>query len=281
MNVKPLHLAILIGGIGLVFLLSLLPKYVVSDKEKRIKATENQIKQELVVDNSNHQSEKYNAETAAKLTKQISTEKNITVKFALIDSLGLLFKNAFMLDSSANLYNKFAYLDKKYYILSVRDGLTGFQMSQEDDKKKYYQTLCQNVIDQGFKKDPDFLDLKVEELRFKTLASAYNKQAPMQWVGELKTLVEKNPKLISGQIALAEFYTTVGKIDEAILRYKQVIENEKDNLQAHLELVNLYLQKSENNSAKKHLLILQELNKDTKDSFIEDFVNKSLKKLQQ
>lgn len=279
MKIKLTHFAILIGGVLIVFFLSLLPKFVVSDEEKKIKASEEQVRQEIVSETSQHEQSEYDAELANKIRKQIASAE-ISKKYLLIDSLGVIYKNAFMLDSAMNLYFQNAHLDKKYYIMSVRDGLTGFQMTQNPDKKRYYQSLCDKVINVGLEKHPDYLDLKVEQLRFNTLSAAFNGQAPMQWVGELKSLVDKNPSLVSGQLALAEFYATVNKKDEAISRYLQVVKVDKENLQAHIELVNLYLEAGKNISAKEHALRLQELNKHTKDSFIESFVAESLKKLE-
>lgn len=279
MKLKSSHLIVIIGGGVLVFLLSLLPKYVVSDKEKRIKETENKVKQELTSDNSSHQAEQFDSKKASSLKAQIATAA-MPSKLNLIDSLGSLYKNAFMLDSAMNLYSSYADLENTYFIKSIRDGLTGFQMAQNDDKKRYYQSLCEEVLSKGLKKHPNYLDLQVEELRFKTLLSAFNHEPPIQWVGKLKELVVKHPNLTSGHIALAEFYQAAGKSKEAIEKYLRVVEIDKDNLQAHLELVNLYLQEQKNISAKEHVLILQELNKTTKDSFIEDFVNKSLKQLE-
>ena len=100
----------------------------------------------------------------------------------------------------------------------------------------------------------------------------------MQGIRELKELVVNNPELLSGYIALAEFYTTVGKSEQAIQQYLQVLDYEKDNLQAHVELVSLYLGTNENERAREFLTRLQEINNAVKDSFIEDFINKSLKK---
>ena len=102
---------------------------------------------------------------------------------------------------------------------------------------------------------------------------------PMEGIFQLKELVAKNPELLSGYVALAEFYTTVGKTDEAIKQYLQVLDYEKDNLQAHVELVSLYLGTNKNEKARGFLTQLQEINKVDKDSFIEDFIQESLKKL--
>ena len=136
MKLKSSHLIVIIGGGILVFILSLLPKYVVSDKEKRIKATENKVKQELTSNNSSHQSEKFDSIKATSLQIQIAKE-SLPRKLDLIDSLGNLYKNAFKLDSAMNLYSSYADLDKTYFIKSIRDGLTGFQMAQNEDKKRY------------------------------------------------------------------------------------------------------------------------------------------------
>lgn len=277
MKFKPTHLAILAAGVVSVLLLSLLPKFVVSDKEKRIKESENHVRQE-VSKSQDHASNTIDSEIVSKLKKKIA-EENGNSKLVWIDSLAKIYKNAFALDSAAELYLSFGKLDKSYYVMSIRDGLTGFQMTQETEKKRYYQELCDRIAIEGLKNYPDFLDLQVEQLRFQTLAAAFQGQAPMQFVSQLKLLVEENPNLTSGQIALAEFYTTVGKTDQAIERYLQVLKIDKNNVQAHLELVNLYLQSGKNISAKEHVARLQELNKDTKDSYVEDFVQQSLKKL--
>ena len=73
--------------------------------------------------------------------------------------------------------------------------------------------------------------------------------------------------------------TTVQKVDEAVKEYSKVLEYDPDNLQANVELVNLYLAQNQKGAAKQHVEEVQRLNKINPDSFISDFINKSLKKL--
>ena len=279
MKLKLSHISVIIGGVIVVFLLNLLPQKVVSDKEKKIKETENKVKEEVNQNLAQHGEDKVDKQLIAKLQNKINTETSLEVKSILVDSLAHLYRDAFVLDSSLSVYLRYAPQFQENYLKAVRDGLTGLRMSPSKEKQQYYAQLCKDVVNKGLESDSLDLELKVEALRLKVFTATINGQPPMQGIFELKELVAANPDLLSGYIALAEFYTTVGKSDQAIQQYLQVLDYDKDNLQAHVELVSLYLGTNKSERAREFLTRLQEINSAVKDSFIEDFINKSLKKL--
>lgn len=279
MKIKLSHLLVLLGGVVAVFLLGMLPKNVVSDKEKQLKKAEQKVKEEIKnLGNAQHGESKINDKLINTLESQIDTT-SLPYKLVLVDSLAHIYRDAFVLDSSVYVYLKYAPEYNGFYLNAIRDGLTGLRMSPSDEKKSYYAQLCNKVVEEGLNADSSNLELQVEALRLKVFSAAMNGEPPMQGIFELKELVAENPDLLSGYVALAEFYTTVGKTDEAIKQYLQVLDYDKDNLQAHVELVSLYLGTNKNEKARGFLTRLQEINKEGKDSFIEDFIQKSLKKL--
>ena len=278
MKLKLSHLLVLLSGVIVVFLLSLLPKYVVSDKEKRLKATEQKVKEQITQNNAQHGGDDVDIKLTSALRDLIEIT-DLPEKLVLVDSLATIYKDAFVLDSAVTIYLEFAPEYKGFYLKAIRDGLTGLRMSPNDEKKQYYARLCKRVVDNGLKADSLNLELQVEALRLKVFSAAMNGIPPMEGIFQLKDLVAENPSLLVGRVALAEFYTTVGKTEDAIQQYLQVLDYEKDNLQAHVELVSLYLGTNKNALAKEYTTRLQEINKVAGDSFIEDFVQKSLKKL--
>jgi tetratricopeptide (TPR) repeat protein len=275
---KTKYLLILLAGVGFVVLLGFLPKYVVSDKEKRIKETQSQVKEQVKA--NQHQGKKNLDLAGAQRLKLLLQNAKGLQKLVFVDSLAKMYKDAFMLDSAAQIYFNYGSLNKLYYVSAIRDGLTGWQMTNEAKDKEKFSALCLKIADKGLNEYPDFLPLQVEKLRFEVFRSAQEGRPPVEFVAKLKTLAKENPSLISAKIALAEFYASALKVEQAIDYYQQVVAIDEQNVQAHLELVNLYLQQENKNLAKVHVTKLMELNKEDKDSYIDEFIQNSLKKVE-
>jgi len=283
MNFKLSHLLILSAGVVFVFLLGLLPKFVVSDKEKRIKTAEKEVKKKIAMavgqSKEHNESSSLNLDKVNKLKGLLKNENNSEAKRLIVDSLVTQYKNAFLMDSALTIYVENADINPFYYTFAMRDGITGLRMSQSKDRQRYFLDLCENTFNSGIKKFPEMKELKVEKARLRVFSAALSGEIPMAGIADLKNLLEETPDLIAARIALAEFMTTVQKVDEAVTEYSKVLEYDPDNLQANVELVNLYLSQNQKGLARQHVEEIQRINKINPDPFISDFINKSLKKL--
>lgn len=279
MNLKSPQLLVLLIGVVMTVGLSFLPKFVVSDKEKRIKSAATKVKQEIALQsNTDHQTNFDSTKVLALIQRQKNTP-SLKEKMSLVDSITKIYRDAFALEQSAIYYSNHADLNPDYYTLAVRDGLTGLRMSTDELKKKKYLALCEKILKNGLSKNPNNNDLLVEQYRLQVFAAALNGEMPMAGIRNLRELLTKHPNLLSGRLALAEFLMTVGKNTEAIEEYKKVIEIDRNNLQARLELVNLHLGLGNPQAARVHLEQLEEVNKIDNDPFITDFIKRNLNKL--
>lgn len=279
MNLKSPQLLVLLAGVVVTFGLSFLPKFVVSDKEKRIKSAETKVKQEIALQASNNHQTGIDSSRVQALINRQKDATSLAEKIGLVDSITKTYRDAFKLEQSALYYLTNADLNPDYYTLGVRDGLTGLRMSSDDLKKKRYVALCEDIIQKGLTQNPKNNDLLVEKYRLQVFAAAMRGEMPMGGIRNLRELLAQNPNLISGRLALAEFLLTVGKNTEAIEEYKKVVEIDPNNLQARLELVNLHLGLGNTHAARVHLEHLEEINKVDNDPFIADFIKRNLNKL--
>lgn len=282
MNVKLSHLLVLLTGVIITVSLSFLPKYVVNDKEKKLKAQETEIKKEISKQTSQHEASYLEADQIFKLKQQLSHTKNLSRKISLVDSITKLYRDAFLLDSAIFTYLEYGKLADDFYIQAAKDGLTGVQMSIGNEKKSlYYENLSYRTIRTGFKKNPNNKELLVQKLKLDALGSSSKSKGPMQSILALKKLVEDEPNLVSARLTYAEFLVLRGQINpeflnKAVQEYTKVAEIDVDNLQSRLELVTLHSNLGNTSKAKEYLLQLQKINKVDKDPFIQDFIDKNL-----
>lgn len=274
---------ILSAGVIFVFLLGLLPKFVVSDKEKRIKTAEKEVKEKIAMavgqSKDHNSSSDLDVRKVAQLKDLLNNENNSEIRQVIVDSLVTEYKNAFLMDSALTVYVENADLNPIYYTLAMRNGITGLRMSQSEDRQRYFLNLSEETFNSGIGKFPEMKELRVEKARLRVFSAALSGEIPMAGIADLKGLLEETPDLVAARIALAEFMTTVQKVDEAVAEYSKVLEYDPDNLQANVELVNLYLAQNQKGLARQRVEEIQRINKINPDPFISDFINKSLKKL--
>ena len=281
MNIKLSHLIILIAGVIITISLSFLPKYVVNDKEKKLRETEAKVKKEVQEQNAQHASADVSSEDLNRLKTHLKTSENVEQQVVLVDSLTKMYRDAFLLDSAMYVYLEYAHISDAFYVQAIRDGLTGLRMSPSQDKKKFYEDLCLSTIEKGLTANPENKELIVEQLRLGVYGSKARETGPMQSILAIKSLVNEEPNLVSARMAYAEFLVMRAQMDpsfisKAIEQYTKITEIDVDNLQSRLELVTLHLNSGNESKAKEYLLQLQKINKDIQDPFIEDFVNKNL-----
>lgn len=284
MNIKLSHLLVLLAGVVITFSLSLLPKYVVNDKEKKLRTQETKIKQEISSKTAQHDASSLENKMVFNLKTRLNSTQNTAEKISLIDSITKLYRDAFLLDSAIYTYLENGSLADGFYTQAAKDALTGLQMNAGNQKKAtLYERLGYRAIKEGFKKNPDNKNLLVQQLKLDALGSKSKTQGPMQSILALKKLVEEQPNLVSARLTYAEFLVLRGQINpeflqKAIEEYTKVAEINVDNLQSRLELVTLHSNLGNASKAKEYLLQLQKINKVDKDPFIQDFIDKNLNK---
>jgi len=283
MKLKLTHLVVLVIGVLATISLSFLPKFVVNDKEKSLRETENKVRQELTI--SSEPSHTNSSSIAvdldlSSLKEFINSLPDTSVaKLEAVDSLATLYRDAFALDSSALTYLKYGRLNKQFYLWAIKDAITGFRMNSSGANAQSYSSLCENVLKEAKANYPDDQLFQVEQLRYNVYSASLNGTAPMQSILELRTIVQENPMFVEARVAYSEMLTLSNQLEKAIEQYTKVIEIDPNNLQAHVELVSLHLNFGNSSKAKQVLLRLEEINKIDKDSYIQDFIDKNLKKL--
>jgi hypothetical protein len=117
------------------------------------------------------------------------------------------------------------------YYYSVR-----FVKEPEEIGALYQQAMT--CFEKGLKMDPNNIEAKIK------YASCFveGTSDPMKGIGLLKEVEKVDSNNINLQLAFAQFSTTSGQLDKAVIRFEKVIRLKPDYLEAYLYLADAYEQ---------------------------------------
>ncbi|MGN7719423.1 tetratricopeptide repeat protein [Chitinophaga sp. 22620] len=102
------------------------------------------------------------------------------------------------------------------------------------------------LLDRAIALEPNNDTLKVKK---GTLLVISNSTAPMEGIGILREVAERNPDFLDAQLTLANFSITSGQFDKAIERMEKVLERKPDEPKAMFLLAVAHQSKGENDKA--------------------------------
>jgi tetratricopeptide (TPR) repeat protein len=177
---------------------------------------------------------------SSKLTALINVTKAEPNNTAALDSLVAFWDNTKQPDMAAYYTEKIAAVNNtgeawikagERYYFSVR-----FVKDQAEMPVLYQQAM--RCFEKGLEKDPNNIEAKIK------YASCFveGSSDPMKGITLLKEVEKVDSNNINLQLAFAQFSTTSGQIDKAIMRLEKVIRIKPDYLEAYLYLADAYEQ---------------------------------------
>lgn len=280
-------LQIILAGVavGLITILFVQPKFIVSNDEAQLEessSTTQSVAQQKETKTLEATSNMHNAAGTAEEQKSIkkwtvaynsfsSPEK----KLIFADSLALLYSRLFEYDSAAKYFEQVALLNPND-TTKLKAGLglyQSFKVSMNPTSRKETGLKALTYIDDLLKTRPDWTDLKVK----KAVIKVYTEVPPMGGINMLKEIIAENPGHIEARITLGEFMLTVQKVEKAIAQFEAVVSVSPDNEKALLYLVDCYQSLQNTTKAIQYLDQLEAL--DIQDEYIKSVIEKNRQEL--
>lgn len=285
MNRSILQVVLAGVAVGLITILFVQPKFIVSNDEAQLE--ENSSTESPVVQQEEHKvldatSNMHNVTGSAEEQKSIkkwtaaynrfsSPEK----KLIFADSLALLYSRLFEYDSAAKYFEQLALLNPND-TTKLKAGLglyQSFKVSMNPTSRKETGLKALTYINDLLETRPDWTDLKVK----KAVIRVYTEVPPMGGINMLKEIIAENPDHIEARITLGEFMLTVQKVEKAITQFEAVVSVSPDNEKALLYLIDCYQSLQNTTKAIQYLDQLEALN--IQDEYVKSVIEKNRQEL--
>jgi tetratricopeptide (TPR) repeat protein len=275
-----IHYILLAAAFILITGLSFLPKTVVKNLDKELsentdsKSNTSKDKNKLAdstetphSDNPNDITAMHNAEMTqeqknklAKFSKSFETaNENTKVKGQWLDSMIVLLQSANRYDTAALLAGNFAETNNTTANL-MRAGDTYYsslQFSMNEEKTKEFAEKARKYFQKVVDKEPDFSEAKVK-LGLTYVASP----TPMQGILLIREVLKSEPENTFAIMSLGKLSIQSGQYDKAVERFRQVLDLQKDNIEAKFLLA---VSLGESGKKTEAISLLEELKKTTTD----------------
>lgn len=240
-----IHYILLASAFVLITGLSFLPKTVVKNLDKELTTdsktsnkdtshTENEVAENTTKDANvvgMHNAEMTGEQKAklAKFSKSFETAKEEKAKSVFLDSIVVVLQSANRYDSAALLAGNFVetYPNTLNLLRAGDNYYSALQFSMNEAKSKEFAEKSRSYFQKIVDKEPDFSEAKVK------LGLTYiNSPSPMQGILMIREVLKNEPENIFAIMSLGKLSIQSGQYDKAIERFKQLLEIQKDNLEA-------------------------------------------------
>ncbi len=241
-----IHYILLASAFVLITGLSFLPKTVVKNLDKELtndsktsnkdtSHTESLATNEVAAKDANvvgmHNAEMTGEQKIklAKFSKSFETATEEKAKSVFLDSMIVVLQSANRYDSAALLAGNFVetYQTTPNLLRAGDNYYSALQFSMNETKSKEFAEKARSYFQKIVDKEPDFSEAKVK------LGLTYiNSPTPMQGILMIREVLKNEPENIFAIMSLGKLSIQSGQYDKAIERFKQLLEIQKDNLEA-------------------------------------------------
>lgn len=189
------------------------------------------------------------------LESKVNREKDPSEKIHLYHQLARYWKDSVNIDDRHEVFEPFAWYtaeaarlenSEKSLTFAARLFWSNLKEEPAPEKKKWKALQAKDLYERSLKLNSSNDSIQVE------LGEVYlygGIAMPMEGVGMIRKVAEKNDNNAYAQMAMAYASLTSGQNEKAIERFKKVVQLDPKNLEAHLLLADIYERTGEKKAA--------------------------------